>query len=93
MMFFPNSYPSATFDPIERDRVESGRPTSRMEVLQHQQRAMHHDRIVMAVTNPEDANSDQRSVLHLVPDALTGIRRSLSRVLASAGQRIGPEAA
>ena len=93
MMFVPTTFPSAAYDPIEHDRVESGRPTSRMEVLQHQQRAMRHDMIVMAVNSYDDTTRAERSVLHIVPDAVTGIRRSLSRMLTSAGHRIGPEAA
>lgn len=93
MMFFPNSFPSAPFDPIERARVETGRPSTRLEVLQHQQRAMRHDTIVLATIGNEHTAREERSVLHLLPDALTGIRRSLSRMLTTAGHRIGPEAA
>ena len=93
MMFAPTSFPSAVYDPIERDRVESGRPTSRMEVFQHQQRAMRHDTIAQVANGTEETVSDQRSVLQIVPDAVTGIRRSLSRALTSAGHRIRPEAA
>ena len=90
MMFFPNSFPSAPFDPVERDRVESGRPATRLEILHHQHRAMRHDAIKMATEPNEDAGS---SVLHIVPETLDGIRRSLSRMLVHAGHRIGPEAA
>lgn len=90
MMFFPNSYPTSAFDPIERDRVESGRPATRMEVLQHQQRAMRHDRLKVATEAPEGM---ERQAFHVLPETIDGIRRSLSRMLVQAGHRIGPEAA
>ena len=90
MMFVPTSYPSAAFDPIERDRIESGRPATRLEVIQHQQRAMHHDRLTLATgTSDESA----RPAFHFLPETIDGIRRSLSRMLVHAGHRIGPEAA
>jgi hypothetical protein len=90
MMFIPTTFPSAAYDPIERDRVKSGRPATRLEVLQHQERAMRIDRLKMATESPEKT---ERPVLQLLPDTLDGIRRSLSRMLVHAGHRIGPEAA
>jgi hypothetical protein len=90
MMFFPNSYPSAAYDPVERDRVESGRPATRLEVLQHQQRAMRHDQLKLASEAPEGT---ERAAFHFLPETVDAIRRSISRVLTNAGHRIGPEAA
>lgn len=91
MMFTPTTFPSAAYDPIEHDRVENGRPASRMEVIQHQQRAMRHNALAMTVT--DEVSRDERSAFQFLPDTLDGIRRSLSRALVNAGHRIGPEAA
>lgn len=90
MMFTPTTFPSAAYDPIERDRVESGRPATRLEVLQHQQRAMHRDHMKLATEAPEKS---ERTAFSFLPETLDGIRRSISRALVNAGHRIGPEAA
>jgi hypothetical protein len=93
MMFTPTTFPKAAYDPIERDRIESGRPASRVDVHYRHQRAVRQDAIAMSGMDRQDRARDERSTLRIVPEAIDTIRRSLSRALTSAGQRIGPEAA
>ena len=91
-MFFPTTLTSAAFDPIERDRLETGRPASRMEVLEHHEQVKRHDTVTRSSTAVV-ARDERGSILHGVPHAIDGMRRSLSRMLVQAGERIGPEAA
>lgn len=91
-MFTPLTLTSAAFDPIERDRIEIGRPASRMEVLERHEQVKRHD--VFAQSTAMVATQDERhSKLQIVPDTIDSVRRSLSRMLVHAGERIGPEAA
>lgn len=92
-MFIPTNFPSTAYDPIEQDRVESGRPASRVEVIQRHQRASRHETIASVMDAPQASDRQDSPRFQMVPDAIDGIRRSLSRALVNVGQRIGPEAA
>lgn len=93
MMFTPTTFPQAAYDPIERERIESGRPASRVDVHYRHQRAVRHDMIAMSGSDREDRVRDERSTRGILPETIGSIRRSISRALSNAGHRIGPEAA
>lgn len=93
MLFTPSTTPLTAYDPIEHERLETGRPASRAEVIQRQRRHIVEDALAMSVDhNAQDARAT-RSAFQFLPETLDGIRRSLSRALVNAGHRIGPEAA
>lgn len=93
MLFTPSTHTYTPIDPIERHRIESGRPATRAEVIQRQRRHIIEDALAMNVNHDSRPARGNRFDNSFLPDALTGIRRSLSRMLTTAGHRIGPEAA
>lgn len=88
-MFIPSSAITPVVDPIERHRITSGRPASRVEILERHQRE---HRLESPVILPE-TSQPERVETRTAPAPLANVRRALSRVLINAGERIGPEAA
>lgn len=91
-MMMPMSYTTPSTSPLERDRLESGRPASRLEVFEHRQRALREDAMAIAIDGPEAGNG-RTSLLQVVPDTLDGLRHAIGRLFNNDGQRIGHEAA
>lgn len=84
-MFIPANFITPVTDPIERQRIASGRPASRVEILERHQRDHYND---AHVTMPAPRNAS-----HTTPVSMASIRRAISRALINAGERVGPEAA
>jgi hypothetical protein len=75
-------------DPATRDRIQTGRPATHLEILQRQQEI---ERLHwMAVADREGIAPARGKGLG---ERVRDIRQSLSRVLITAGQRIDPQAA
>lgn len=91
-MMMPMSYTNTAMNPIEIDRLESGRPASHLEVFQSRQRAMREDAMAIAIDGPETGNG-RTSLLQIVPDALESVRHAIGRLFSHDGQRMGHEAA
>lgn len=86
-MFLPTML-TTPIDPIERDRIRSGRPASHMEIVQR-----HHveSRQIAAARLNDEEQFQPASRTTTRP--LASIRRTISRALINAGQRVNPEAA
>ncbi len=91
-MMMPTSYTTTAMNLIELERMESGRPASRLEVLQSRQRAIREDAMAIANDGPETGNG-RTSLLQIVPDALGSVRHAIGRLFSHDDQRMGHEAA
>lgn len=91
-MMMPMNYTNTVMSPVELDRLESGRPASRLEVFEHRQRALHEDAMAISIDGPETGNG-RTSLLQVVPDTLGSVRHAIGRLFSNDGQRIGHEAA
>jgi hypothetical protein len=90
-MYFPTTFTTPVIDPIKRERIESGRPATRWEIVQR-----HHQesRLNASLLVQDDESSTTGSArAHRTPTAISGIRRAVSRMLITTGERIDPEAA
>lgn len=98
-MFAPYSPILPAIDPIERSRIESGRPASRSEILERYLRDNRLDGIGTMSDQTLPAGTAQHSQPvqplrgQVTPFPLSRVRRTISRALMSAAERIGPEAA
>lgn len=91
-MMMPMNYTNTVMSPVELDRLESGRPVSRLEVFEHRQRALREDAMAIAIDGPETGNG-RTSLVQVVPDTLGSVRHAIGRLFSNDGQRIGHEAA
>lgn len=100
-MFLSSSTYISRIEPNELNRLKSGRPASRVEILERHLKEQH---IAGPVVTHEQPSPDEtprnghpvqpnRSAGHATPNPVVSIRRSISRVLVMAAERIGPEAA
>ena len=99
-MYVPFTNLLPALDPDEVHRVRSGRPASRVEILE---RHLRHQRIHQPVFAPEerprvarishrDPSADRPARLSLLGPA-TRVRRSIGRALIAAGERLERDAA
>jgi hypothetical protein len=79
-------------DPIEIQRIEARRPATQMEIVQRGQREARLRWLTIADQEAK-AESRERSILKFLPNALSGISRSVRRALGNGGERIGQQAA
>lgn len=89
-MYFPTTFTTPAPDPIERERILTGRPESRWEIAQ---RHHHVSRLHAPLLTRDEESSAADTGTHSIPNAVSGIRRALSRVLITTGERIDPKAA
>jgi hypothetical protein len=90
-MYFPTTFTTPVIDPIERQRITSGRPATRWEIVQrhHQESRLNASLLV----RDDEPSTTESAGGQRIQDAFSGIRRSLSRMLITTGERIDPEAA
>ncbi len=91
-MMMPTSYTTTAMNLIELERMESGRPASRLEVLQSRQRAIREDAMAIAIDGSETGNG-RTSLLQIVPHTLGSVRHTIGRLFSHDDQRMGHEAA
>lgn len=100
-MFLPSNAFVSRIDPNELDRIKSGRPASRSEILDRHLRehGLHNQAVVADQPLPTKASRSERlDPAHrdrpqITPNPMVKVRQGISRVLITAGERIGPEAA
>lgn len=100
-MFLPSNAFVSSIDPNELDRIKSGRPASRSEILGRHLREHRVDNQAVIADQPFSttaARSKHRDSAHrarpqVTPNPMAKVRQGISRVLITAGERIDPEAA
>lgn len=95
-MFIPSNALMPQYDPNEVNRVKSGRPATRAEILDRSMRQHRLNTVTVMPDRSIDARSDQgkqHETAHTSPNPVISIRRGLSRALITVGERIKPQAA
>ena len=89
---FPQMYsPSDSWDPIEKQRLDSGRPSSRLEI---QRSLLDHNRQLMRDLSMDDKPDRSLSIsLEWLRKPVESSRRVVGRLLMNVGQRVYPESA
>lgn len=98
-MFVPSTPLISRIDPSELNRIKDGRPASRTEILDRHLREHHISTQPIAADQPIRVTTHKnmrgtpvrRNVAS--PNPVAKVRRGISRVLITAGERIGAEAA
>lgn len=100
-MLLPSSAYITPVDLNEADRLKTGRPASRTEILDRHLREHRFDTEAItpdvaqqpAISRRRQSVTAHRGTLHSAPNPVARARRGISRALITVGERIGPEAA
>ena len=100
-MYVPTTPLVSPIDPSELNRIKNGRPASRTEILDRHLKEHRITTQPVAIRQPLTASNQKnvhgtparRRVAPASPNPVAKVRRGISRVLITAGQRIGTEAA
>jgi hypothetical protein len=92
-MYFPTHLSTPVTDPIERERILSGRPASRWEIARRGHLESRLNGTGLAPVDEAATSVDSGARPQVAQSTVSNIRRTVSRVLITTGERIDPEAA
>lgn len=104
MIFVPTAHHLSPIDHLEQDRLKSGRPATRAEILSRHQKETRmnnafftHDQILRNRTDELERQLRREQQLHEARQAASNpavrVRHTIGRLLIAAGERISPELA